>query len=801
MRRVDPPRGFDTMNRLRSGILGLVGVFAAMLVCGCSPDRFVVQGESGATMLSIDAQGAVQIAGPITTEVALESEDLAEHAGRGEFLVRNGNGHTVARVDGRTGSVYLHGQLVHDPELEASALPEFVVTDAAGTAMALIDAYGNLKYRGRIGMVMTRSVSSTEYVPGCTLDVTVTLYYYDTAPIEALGVREQFPEGWIYIEHVSGADADVEPSAGQGPLLPFAWVNPPEGFPISFTYRVRAPQNAEGEALIAGQGLYRTDGPEYRSNMCSTHLSQSSTLDSADGIGAAGDEIDEWQFNAQDGAQVVVNPREELAFQEHGNGDPDSLQAEYCGCAYYSADINKDWHIDLSELLRLVQFFNFGLAGYSCGSGTEDGYMPGPYGGYGCPPHDADYCASYYSDCTYFRGSDWKISLTELLRVIQLFNISYPYGYYDGFHRDTWLGTEDGFALGGPCLLPSPGIDLLGSDAIALEVGSQFADPGYNSWQYRYKLFPAYEIDYDYPLWPCVTLGGDSVDTSRTGIYTIRYNVNDIHCFDAEEMTREVVVASVEILEVDITLDRISVRLMPEGVTGTLTLTLTGAGEHVIGIYERSGGTYVESFNIPSLSKGEYLQMQACWSLYDSDICASSDYHIQVLGEYDHTCYITADEDDCTGTPTDFAHFTGDCVLTPCVRTIEQGKAGWLDAITNRRYGAGSGIDTLGRTIHTQEHFCSGGGYTYRLRETGQLCPSCGNGLAYGNVAISPGSHPQGLTCGDELYVYQHGVHIVADTGDRVNDDQLDHYSPSTGCHDCDAIGDNIMTIKIGCWN
>jgi FtsZ-interacting cell division protein YlmF len=79
--------------------MGLTGLFAAMLVCGCSPDRFMVQGESGATVLSVDAHGVIQIAGPIATGVALESEDLAEHAGRGELLVRNGNGQNVARVE------------------------------------------------------------------------------------------------------------------------------------------------------------------------------------------------------------------------------------------------------------------------------------------------------------------------------------------------------------------------------------------------------------------------------------------------------------------------------------------------------------------------------------------------------------------------------------------------------------------------------------------------------------------------------------------------------------------------------
>ena len=74
----------------------------------------------------------------------------------------------------------------------------------------------------------------------------------------------------------------------------------------------------------------------------------------------------------------------------------------------HSADQDGDGLISLSELLRVIQFFNFGA--YHCDAQGEDGYAPGP-GDQSCQPHASDY-----------NPSDWNISLSELLRVIQFFN-------------------------------------------------------------------------------------------------------------------------------------------------------------------------------------------------------------------------------------------------------------------------------------------------------------------------------------------------------------------------------------------
>ncbi|HPO17484.1 MAG TPA: hypothetical protein PLI09_28885 [Candidatus Hydrogenedentes bacterium] len=94
---------------------------------------------------------------------------------------------------------------------------------------------------------------------------------------------------------------------------------------------------------------------------------------------------------------------------------------------FLTADQDHDNAISLSELLRVIQFFNSN--GFHCQAGTEDGYAPGP-GDTSCAPYDSDY-----------NPTDWEISLSELLRVIQFFNSG-------GYHYCPGEGTEDGFCPG-----------------------------------------------------------------------------------------------------------------------------------------------------------------------------------------------------------------------------------------------------------------------------------------------------------------------------------------------------------------
>ncbi|HPO17406.1 MAG TPA: hypothetical protein PLI09_28495 [Candidatus Hydrogenedentes bacterium] len=109
-----------------------------------------------------------------------------------------------------------------------------------------------------------------------------------------------------------------------------------------------------------------------------------------------------------------------------GEGQPEGIiEGEGSADSNHTADQNGDNTINLSELLRVIQFYNSG--GLHCQAGTEDGFAPGP-GATDCAPHDSDYAPQ-----------DWAINLSELLRLIQFYNSL-------GYHP--CVEGEDGFCPG-----------------------------------------------------------------------------------------------------------------------------------------------------------------------------------------------------------------------------------------------------------------------------------------------------------------------------------------------------------------
>ncbi len=99
----------------------------------------------------------------------------------------------------------------------------------------------------------------------------------------------------------------------------------------------------------------------------------------------------------------------------------------------HTSDRNENHRIDLTELLRVIQFYNSG--GFQCAAepgSTEDGYVPGAGGNQGCSPHDSDYNPG---------GPDWDVDIVELLRIIQFYNSG-------GYHYCPGDGTEDDYCPG-----------------------------------------------------------------------------------------------------------------------------------------------------------------------------------------------------------------------------------------------------------------------------------------------------------------------------------------------------------------
>jgi hypothetical protein len=126
---------------------------------------------------------------------------------------------------------------------------------------------------------------------------------------------------------------------------------------------------------------------------------------------------------------TVLNPAQTPANCEAEGEGEGGEQVQHKG------DTDGNGRFDLSELLRVVQLYNAGA--YTCSAEpTEDGYQVGDDGiaiGVGvCVAHDID-----------FAGDLGVISLSELLRAIQLFNLS-----QNGVLVFTGLG-EDGWDVAG----------------------------------------------------------------------------------------------------------------------------------------------------------------------------------------------------------------------------------------------------------------------------------------------------------------------------------------------------------------
>lgn len=98
-----------------------------------------------------------------------------------------------------------------------------------------------------------------------------------------------------------------------------------------------------------------------------------------------------------------------------------------CCRAFHSADIGQDNAIDLSELLRVIQFYNSETI--HCDATSEDGYAIGS-GDTSCCPHSSDYIPQ-----------DWNVSVSELLRLVQFYNSA-------GYRYCPEEGSEDGFCPG-----------------------------------------------------------------------------------------------------------------------------------------------------------------------------------------------------------------------------------------------------------------------------------------------------------------------------------------------------------------
>lgn len=179
----------------------------------------------------------------------------------------------------------------------------------------------------------------------------------------------------------------------------------------------------EGEGVAEGEGEGVNEG-EGEGQMSDPYEQLLYTFASADVDGNSRVTLPEIlvqlpQFTQQDFDAADANGDESLSVAE--------LLALSSAQVILSADTSGDYVVSLSELLRAVQLYNDG--GYACAANpgaTEDGYLPSETPGLpACVLHGLD------------RNGDNQISLSELLRGIQLFSFV-GYNYCDGQSEDNF---------------------------------------------------------------------------------------------------------------------------------------------------------------------------------------------------------------------------------------------------------------------------------------------------------------------------------------------------------------------------
>lgn len=108
------------------------------------------------------------------------------------------------------------------------------------------------------GVVLERSVGA--FTPGEVLTVTVSISAEDAVAISALGLTETVPVGWTFVsvDGEIGQVPAVPPNEGDTGDLGFIWVAVPD-FPVTFTYTLQVPADAEATADISGRVDYYQD--------------------------------------------------------------------------------------------------------------------------------------------------------------------------------------------------------------------------------------------------------------------------------------------------------------------------------------------------------------------------------------------------------------------------------------------------------------------------------------------------------------------------------------------------------------
>lgn len=280
-------------------------------------------------------------------------------------------------------------------EVSAALVLESVSTADAGEYSVSISNASGMVISNTVGLTvvpagMSASQATTRngYLPGELLTISNSLSYVGEA--EAMGWDVLLPTGWSFVES-GGVAADVQPSVGDTDVLGWAWQVVPSS-PLQFDYTLRAPVDATGSHSISAIAIVRQGGLaiEFLADPEPLRLVPLEQFHSADTNGDNLLELNELLrvielYNTRNGSERTGRYQLQPDSGDGFSSDPDSApDATVILGKYHNADFNRDAKIGLSELLRVIELYNYREGTRRTGeyhftlSDTDDGFERGP---------------------------------------------------------------------------------------------------------------------------------------------------------------------------------------------------------------------------------------------------------------------------------------------------------------------------------------------------------------------------------------------------------------------------------------
>lgn len=335
--------------------------------------------ESNAQPPSIDTQPVdttIQSGETATLSVAA----VSSAGGLGYQWYEGNSGDTSLPISGATDASYTTNALSTTTSYWVRATDNGGGVDS-NTATVTVQATSTIN--------ATHALVEAGFRPGGTVTINTTLTYEGNAA--SSGWEVVLPLGWSYASSAGDDVPQSTPNSGDTGTLSWAYISTPAS-PAAFSYTLNVPNDAEGPIQISAQVLFR-DGTNPEQTIVATPspltISSAPAFHTADTDGDSRFSLSELLrvieiYNTRFGTTRTGHYQVQSGTEDGFAANPNLSNSESGGLAmFHAADSNSDGKLGLSELLRVIELYNYRegtvrTGAYRVENGTEDGFAPGP---------------------------------------------------------------------------------------------------------------------------------------------------------------------------------------------------------------------------------------------------------------------------------------------------------------------------------------------------------------------------------------------------------------------------------------